>query len=69
MDQFGKAILSIGVILIIVGLLMMLGNKLGIGKLPGDIYFEKGNFKFFFPITTSIILSIILSLLLKIFRR
>jgi hypothetical protein len=69
MDQFGKAILSIGVILIIVGLLMMLGNKLGIGKLPGDIYLEKGNFKFFFPITTSIILSIILSLLLKIFRR
>lgn len=69
MDQFGKAILSIGVILVIVGLLMMLGNKLGIGKLPGDIYFEKGNFKFFFPITTSIILSIILSLLLKIFRR
>lgn len=69
MDQFGKAILSIGVILVIVGLLMMLGNKLGIGKLPGDIYLEKGNFKFFFPITTSIILSIILSLLLKIFRR
>lgn len=69
MDQFGKAILSIGIILVIVGLFMMLGNKLGIGKLPGDIYLEKGNFKFFFPITTSIILSIILSLLLRIFRR
>ena len=38
MDQFGKTILGIGVILVIVGLLMMLGNKLGIGKLPGDIY-------------------------------
>lgn len=69
MDQFGKAILSIGVILMVVGLLMMLGSKLGIGKLPGDIFIEKGNFKFFFPITTSIILSIILSLLLRIFRR
>ncbi|MBC8588692.1 DUF2905 domain-containing protein [Tissierellaceae bacterium BX21] len=69
MDQFGKTILGIGVILVIVGLLMMLGNKLGIGKLPGDIYYEKGNFRFFFPITTSIIISVILSLLLKIFRR
>ena len=69
MDQFGKAILSIGVILVIVGLLMMLGNKLGIGKLPGDIFIQKGNFSFFFPITTSILLSIILSLILKLFRR
>lgn len=69
MDQLGKTILSIGVILVVVGLLMVVGNKFGIGKLPGDIYYEKGNFRFFFPITTSIIISIVLSLLLKIFRR
>lgn len=69
MDQLGKSILSIGVILTIVGLLMIIGNKFGIGKLPGDIFIEKGNFKIFFPITTSIILSIILSLILRILRR
>lgn len=50
-----------------IGLLIMLG--LPIGRLPGDIAVKRGNFSFYFPITTSIILSIILTLILSFFRR
>lgn len=69
MDSLGKLITIIGICLVIVGLLITFGNKFGFGKLPGDIYIEKGNFKFFFPITSSIIISILLSLILKFFRK
>lgn len=69
MESIGKLILTTGLILVIIGLLITFGSRFGIGRLPGDIFIEKGNFKFFFPITTSIILSIVLSLLLKFFRK
>jgi hypothetical protein len=57
----------LGVAIAGVGLLMMLG--LPIGRLPGDIAVKRDNFSFYFPITTSIILSIILTLILSFFRR
>ena len=63
----GKFLILIGVIFILVGLLYPYLTSLGLGKLPGDIVIEKKNFNFYFPITTSIILSILLSLLFKIF--
>lgn len=69
MDQLGKIIIVFGILLIIIGLLVSFGGKIGLGKLPGDIYIDKGNIKFFFPITSSIIISIILSLLFKLFRK
>ena len=69
MESMGRVILSLGLFLVIIGLLITFGSKIGIGRLPGDIFVEKGNFKFFFPITTSIILSIVLSLLLRLFRK
>ena len=69
MDSFWKMLIGIGAILMGVGLVMLLGNKIGLGKLPGDLFIERGNFKFFFPITTSIILSILLSFILRFFRR
>jgi Protein of unknown function (DUF2905) len=49
------------------GLLMMLG--LPLGRLPGDFAVRRGNFSFYFPLTTSIILSIVLTLLFSLFRR
>ena len=49
------------------GLLMMLG--LPIGRLPGDIYVKRDGFSFYFPLTTSIVLSIVLTLLFSFFRR
>jgi len=62
-----KIFILIGVIFILIGLLYPYLSNLGLGKLPGDIVVERKNFNFYFPITTSIILSIIISLLFKIF--
>ncbi len=62
-----KFLVLIGIIFIFIGLLYPYLSNLGLGKLPGDIVIERKNFNFYFPITTSIILSIFLSLLFKIF--
>jgi ribose/xylose/arabinose/galactoside ABC-type transport system permease subunit len=64
-----KLLITIGVLLVILGLLWPLLQKSGLGRLPGDIAMEKENFKFYFPITTSIIISIVLSLILWLFMR
>jgi hypothetical protein len=63
----GKLLVLIGLGIAGLGLLIMLG--LPIGRLPGDIAVKRDNFSFYFPITTSIILSIILTLILALFRR
>jgi hypothetical protein len=58
----GKSIIFIGIVLIIVGILMTVADKVpGVGKLPGDIFIKKENFSFYFPLTTCILLSVILS--------
>ncbi len=56
-------LISIGILLILAGLLWPWITKLGLGRLPGDIAVEKENMRFYFPITTSIIVSIVLSLI------
>ena len=63
----GKTLVLIGLVIVGFGLLMMVG--LPIGRLPGDFYVKRGTFSFYFPLATSIILSIILTLLLALFRR
>ena len=62
-----KIFILLGIIFILVGLLYPYLSSLGLGKLPGDIVIERKNFNFYFPITTSIILSILISFLFKIF--
>lgn len=62
-----KALVVIGLVIAAIGLVMMLGVPLG--RLPGDIAVRRGNFSFYFPLTTSIVLSIVLTLLLAWFRR
>ena len=64
-----KWLVIIGIIFILIGLAWPWLSKLGIGNLPGDIYIERKGFSFLFPITTSIIISLVLSLLFWIFRR
>ena len=64
-----KIFILLGVIFILVGILYPYLSNLGLGKLPGDIKIEKKNFNFYFPITTSIVLSIIISLLFKLFSK
>ncbi|MFZ5989998.1 MAG: DUF2905 domain-containing protein [Bacillota bacterium] len=64
----GKLIISLGAVLLLVGTLMYFGGRLGIGRIPGDIVYRKGNFVFYFPLATSILLSIILTLIFALFR-
>jgi hypothetical protein len=66
----GKLFIILGVVLIGLGLVFMFGDKIPyIGRLPGDIFIKKEKFSFYFPITTSIIISIILTILFSIFRK
>lgn len=58
-----------GIVLIVAGMIFTLGSRLGIGRLPGDIFIKKGNMTFYFPIVTSIVISIILTLLFNILRK
>ena len=64
-----KTLIGIGIILVALGLLWPLLQKSGLSRLPGDIAIETENFKFFFPITTSIIISVALSLIFWLFMR
>jgi hypothetical protein len=63
----GKTFVLIGLAITVFGLVMMLGVPLG--RLPGDFYVKRGSVSFYFPLTTSIILSVVLSLILAFFRR
>jgi Protein of unknown function (DUF2905) len=64
-----RVLITIGSILVVIGLLWPWLQKLGLGRLPGDIVIERDNFRFFFPITTSIIISLIVSLVLWWLRK
>ena len=63
----GRVLIVFGIVLVVVGLLVSFG--LPIGRLPGDITYRRGNFTFYFPLTTSIIASILLTLLMMFLRR
>jgi hypothetical protein len=63
----GKFLVVIGLVVAGLGVLIMLG--LPLGRLPGDIAVRRGSFSFYFPLTTSIVLSIVLTLLFALFRR
>lgn len=64
-----KTLIIIGAILIAAGLLWPLIAKLGLGRLPGDIRIEGDGFAFYFPITTMIILSIVATILFRLFGK
>jgi hypothetical protein len=66
----GKMLILLGVFIILIGFLLLIGEKIPwIGRLPGDIIIRKKNFTFYFPIVTSILISIILTLLFTLFRK
>lgn len=70
MIDLGKIAIIVGVVLLIVGVLLTFGIKIPyVGRLPGDIYIKRDGFVFYFPITTSIIVTILLGLLLRLFGK
>ena len=64
-----KTLILIGIILIAIGVAWLLAEKLGFGRLPGDIVVERENVRIYIPVMTSIIISIALSLLFWLFNR
>ncbi|MBI4811676.1 MAG: DUF2905 domain-containing protein [Ignavibacteriales bacterium] len=65
MQAFGKLLIVFGFVTIVLGVILLFFDKIPlIGKLPGDINIKKDNFQFYFPITSSLVLSIIISLIL-----
>ena len=67
----GKILIVVGLLAVVAGLIIQFAPQAfsWFGKLPGDIRYEKGNFKFFFPVTTMILLSVGISLLLRLFGK
>jgi hypothetical protein len=62
-------LIILGVTMVVVGLLWPWLGKLGLGRLPGDIVIERENFQLYLPITTSILISVVLSLILWLLNR
>jgi hypothetical protein len=68
--SLGKILIICGVLLVVIGLILVLGDKIPwIGRLPGDIYIKRDKFTFYFPLMTSIIISLLLTLLFYLFRK
>ena len=69
-QQIGKLLIIAGIFILIFGIIFLLGDKIPfIGRLPGDIIIKKKNFTFYFPLVTSIILSLIISLILFLLKK
>lgn len=72
LPQMGKFLIVVGLVFVGLGLLLTLMSYFSFfkfGKLPGDIYIKKDNFTFYFPITTSILLSVLLTLIFSLLSR
>ena len=67
--RMAKFIILAGIAPVVIGLAMLVGQRFGLGRLPGDIVIERENFTLYLPITTSILVSLLLSLLFWLFSR
>ncbi|NLM23788.1 MAG: DUF2905 domain-containing protein [Firmicutes bacterium] len=65
----GRVLLTIGGIIVLAGLLLLALGRLGLGRLPGDIFIQRENFVFYFPLATCILISAILTLVFYLYRR
>jgi hypothetical protein len=74
MADLGRMLMVLGVVLVVAGGLLWLGGGAGaripfLGRLPGDIHIQRGNWSFYFPLTTSILVSVVLTLILALLSR
>jgi Protein of unknown function (DUF2905) len=74
MADLGKILLGLGLVMVVLGCLLLLASQFTgkvpwFGRLPGDISIERGNWRFYFPLGTSIVVSLVLTLLLWLFSR
>ena len=69
MSNTQKILIAAGIIIVVIGFLWPWISKLPIGKLPGDIVVDKPNFKFFFPITSMIVISLVISFIIWLIKK
>ena len=69
MAGVGRTLLIFGAVLLVIGGVLVLAEKLGLGRLPGDIVVERKGFRLYAPIATSILVSLVLTLLANLFLR
>jgi len=70
MSDVGRALVIVGVVIAVVGIVLMLAGRVPwIGRLPGDIYIRRGNWSFYVPLATSLLLSVVLTLLFWLIGR
>jgi hypothetical protein len=70
MHDLGRVLIVLGVVIALLGVVLLLAGRVpGLGRLPGDIHVERGNWSFYFPLGTSIVLSLLLTLVLWLVNR
>jgi hypothetical protein len=69
LGQVARALIGFGMLLVVVGVLLLLAQRLGLGRLPGDVVVKRPGFTFYAPLATSIIVSLLLTLLLNLWAR
>ena len=69
MSELGRTLIGLGLVIILIGVFLTFGGRFGLPRLPGDFVFRRGGTTFFFPLATSLIVSIVLTLLLNLFLR
>ena len=70
MAGFGKILITLGIFFVVLGMVFLAGGKIPwLGHLPGDITIERERFTFYFPLTTCLLISVIVTLVLYLFRR
>jgi hypothetical protein len=70
MNEMGKMLFILGAVIAVAGLILWSGfGKSWLGRLPGDVHYSRGNFSFYFPVVTCVLLSLILTFILWLFRK
>ena len=70
MSEIGRPLIVVGAVLLLLGLLLTFGPRIpGLGRLPGDIVWRRGNTTVYFPLVTCLVISLVLSLLFALFRK
>lgn len=70
MADIGKLLVVLGAIIVVIGVVLIVFGRIpGLGRLPGDIHVQRGNWSFYFPLATSLLLSVVLSIVLWLIGR
>jgi len=69
LESLGKMLLVGGGLIAIIGLLFLLFGRLGLGRLPGDVFIQRENFSIYFPLATMILVSIVLTIIINLIKR